>query len=99
MGKPKCIKAPKPLKISYCELQRQILEKLWVFVLDIMGGTICKYITVFILISVCSPTTEECDEDNMGSAGPSGRKHQAQCGQTSSQSVAEQYTQYQHRTY
>lgn len=45
-----------------------------------------------ILISVCSPTTEECDEDNMGGAGPSSGQHQAQCSQTSGQSVAEQHT-------
>lgn len=33
------------------------------------------FVCVFILISVCSPTTEECDEDDMGGAGSSSGQH------------------------
>lgn len=43
--------------------------------------------------------TEECDEDNLGGVGPSCGKHQAQCGQTGGQFIAEQQPQYQHRTH
>ena len=54
---------------------------------------------VYILSCVCSPLTEECDENNVGGAGPSSGQHQTPCCQTGGQSVAEQHTQHQHRTH
>lgn len=46
-----------------------------------------------------SSLAEKCHKDNMGSAGPPCGKHQAECGQTGCQLVAEQHTQHQLRTH
>lgn len=45
------------------------------------------------------PSTEECDENNVGGFGPSSGKHKTQRGQTGGQSVAEQHTKHQYRTH
>lgn len=52
-----------------------------------------------MLTSVCSPSLEECAEDNVGGPGPTGGQHQAQCGQTGGQSAAVQHSQHQCRTH
>lgn len=56
-----------------------------------------SFISFFVFVLFSSSSTEECDEDDLGSVGSPRGKHKAECGQTGGQPSAEQHAQHQYR--